>query len=160
MIRGMTEHPVTRIAVLQRFPVRIWARQQEYYDGLLREFNLMLLGQQTSGSHSAPARLVELADQLTNQFGPMLDTVNEERESALLRGEVAIDSHLPMVENGIQLIDWITSVFAEVDAYCEHGDMLTLAMPEDLKRLRDWSTQELKAQYNGAEPTPWDGPLE
>lgn len=150
---------MTRVAVLQRFPLRIWARQQEYYDGLLREFNLMLLGQQ-SGSHDAPARLVELADQMTKQFGPTLDTLNEEREAALARGELAIDSHLPMVDGMDVVIDRVTSVFAEVDAFCEHGEMLTLAMPADLKRLRDWSTAELKAQYDGAEPTPWEGPLE
>lgn len=138
--------------------MRLWARQREYYDGLLREFNLMLLGQE-AGAHSAPRRLVELADQLTGRFGRLLDTVNEEREAALLRGDLTIDSRMPLVDGISEVLDWATSVFAEVDAYCEHGDMLTLSMPAELRALRDWTTSELKRQYAGAEPTPWTGPL-
>lgn len=158
-MRRMSEQPLTAVAVLQRFPVRIWARQREYYDGLLREFNLMLLGRET-GSNGAPARLVELADQLTSRFGPMLDTVTEEREAALLRGELTIDSRMPLVDGGLEVLAWVQGVFAEVDAYCEQGDMLTLAMPPDLKALRDWSTSELERQYRGEDPAPWPGPLE
>jgi hypothetical protein len=155
----MSEQPVVGVAVLQRFPVRVWARQREYYDGLLREFNLMLLGRQV-GASSAPARLVELADQLTSRFGTTMDALNEEREAALRRGELSIDSRVPMVEGLVGVLHWIRGVFAEVDAYCEHGDMLTLAIPADLKALRDWSTAELERQYRGAAPTPWAGPLE
>jgi hypothetical protein len=155
----MTEPLTTRVAVLQRFPVRLWARQREYYDGLLREFNLMLLGQQ-AGAQSAPARLVELADELTGRFGAMLDTVHEEREGALLRGELSIESRIPFVEGALEMLDSVIGVFAEVDAFCDSGDMLTLAMPPDLKALRDWQTNEIKRQYDGAQPTAWPGPLE
>ncbi len=156
----MTEHPFTGVAVLRRFPVRIWARQQEYYDGLLREFNLMLLGQETGSTSGAPARLVELANDLTGRFGALLATISEERESALARGEVTIDSHVPMIDGGLEIMTWVKGVFAEVDAFCEQGDMLTLGMPEDLKAFRDWSTTEIARQYGGGEPEPWPGPIQ
>ena len=155
----MTEQPAPRVAVLRGFPVRIWARQREYYDGLLREFNLMLLGEQ-AGASSAPARLIELADDLTRRFGPMLDAVQEERETALARGELTVDSTVPLVDGVLEVLAWVKGVFTEVDAFCERGDMLTLAMPRELKALRDWTTDELAHQIAGGTPRPWTGPLQ
>ena len=155
----MSDRPATDTAVLQGFPLRIWARQREYYDELMREFNLMLLGRQV-GATDAPARLVELADVITTRFGALLESVNEEREAALARGDLTIDSHIPLVDGGLEIMAWVKGVFAEVDAFCERGDMLTLAMPADLRALRDWTNAEITRQYHGEAPAPWPGPLQ
>ena len=48
----------------------------------------------------------------------------------------------------------------EVDAHCRSGDLLTPPRPPGVVALKDWTTSECLAQFHGADPTPWDGPLE
>lgn len=152
----MTEQLPERI-VLRDFPVRLWARQQAYYDELLREFKLLLIGREQGEVSSAPARLVELADSLNERFGAMLDSVAAERQAAYDAGLTAIDSVLPVVPGVSEIVRGVQRVFAEVDEYCRRGDLLTLAMPADLAALRDWSTSEVLRQCEGLAPTPWPG---
>lgn len=156
----MTEQPSMRYAVLQGYPVKLWARQQAYYDELLREFSLMLIGREQGGEPDAPSRLVQLATGLTEQYGPQLEAITKERQDAFDRGEPTVDSHLPLVEGTPEILANVTAVLAEVDEYCRNGDLLTLAMPADLAVLRDWSNAEILRQYAGEEPTPWSGPVE
>lgn len=156
----MTEQPPTRHAVLQGFPVRLWARQQAYYDELLREFNLILIGREQGGQSDAPVRLVQLAQGLTAQYGPQLEAITKERQDAFDRGDLTVDSHVPLVDETPEVLASVTTVLAEVDEYCRNGDLLTLAMPADLAVLRDWSNTQILRQYDGEPPSPWPGPLQ
>jgi hypothetical protein len=153
----VTESLPERI-VLRDFPVQLWARQQAYYDELLREFKLLIIGREQGEVTSAPARLVELADSLNERFGAMLDAVATERQAAYDAGLRVIDSELPVVPGTTDIVRGVQRVFAEVDEFCRRGDLLTLAMPADLAALRDWSTEEILRQCAGWPPTPWPGP--
>jgi hypothetical protein len=147
-------------AVLRDYPLRLWIRQQEHTDAILREF-MLLLGQREfgEGASSAPAQLVELAESITTQFGPLMTAINTTRQEALARGEDRIDSEVPLIEGMPALLQQIADVLSAVDEYCRSGDLLTLARPPEVVALTEWSLQEMIAQYNGAEPTPWQGPF-
>lgn len=149
---------VLRTAVLPDYPLRLWARQQEHLDALLREFQLLLVGQ-SSAAHPAPRRLVELAETFTARFGPLLEAIRTERQAALDRGLDRIDSHVPLVERTPELLAQVEAVLTAVDDYCRSGELLVLPRSPELLALARWTREQLVAQYDGREPTPWPGPF-
>jgi hypothetical protein len=154
-----TTRPVLRgTAVLRDYPLRLWAEQQEHVDSVMREFQLLVVGER-SGVSSAPRMLVELADMFTSRFGDLLQAINEERQAALEAGLDRLDSQIPLVEGAPALLEQVREVLAAVDAYCASGDLLVLPRSPGLVALGDWTRRELLAQYEGAEPTPWPGPF-
>ncbi|MFP5219002.1 MAG: hypothetical protein ACLGIG_04595 [Actinomycetes bacterium] len=149
--------PIRGQAVLRDYPLRLWAAQQEHMQALLREFQLLLVGDQQSTDHTAPRRLLELADMFTARFGPLIEQIHAERQSAYDRGQDRMDSHVPMPEGTPELLQQVNAVLAAVDEYCARGDLLVLPRSPELRALSEWTTREITAQYDGAAPTPWPG---
>lgn len=146
-------------AVLRDYPLRIWARQREHTESLLREFQLLLVGEESDGPHHAPRQLVELADAFTRRFGALMEAITSERQIALDQGRDRMDSRVPLIEGLPDLIAKVERVLTEVDESCEAGDLLVLPRSEELKRFAAWTCAELTRQYEGGEPTPWPGPF-
>jgi hypothetical protein len=156
----VTETPSIRgEAVLRDYPLRIWARQQEHTESLLREFQLLLVGEGSDRAHHAPRQLVELADMFTRRFGPLIEAINSERSAALEQGLDRMDSRVPLLEGLPDLIAQVEAVLAAVDEYCAAGDLLVLPRSEELLRFAQWTYTELRRQYEGGEPQPWPGPF-
>ena len=146
--------------MLRDYPLRLWARQQEHLQEVLREFTLLLLGQESGmAADAAPRQLVELAEMFTTAFGPLLDEIQAARQEALDAGQDRMDSRVAMVAGTPELLAQVDRVLTAVDDYCGRGDLLTLARPPELVALFTWSRSELVRQYEGAEPTPWPGPF-
>jgi hypothetical protein len=154
--------PVTIVgeAVLRDYPLRLWARQQEHFESLLREFQLLLVGESSwESTHAAPRQLVELADMFTARFGSMIDAINAARQAALDEGKDRMDSRIPLVEGTPALLGQVDQVMRAVDEYCRAGDLLVLPRSEELIALSGWANSEIVTQYEGGEPTPWPGPF-
>lgn len=155
-----TEIPDGRTAVLRDYPLRLWTEQNEYFDGLLREFHLLLLGERSGELvRQAPGRLLELATTVRDRFGGLLQTTNDERQAALDRGLDRIDSYLPLSPGMPAVLDQVRDVLQETDEFCRHRDLLTLPRSPLLIAFATWAGEQLRAQYGGAEPTPWPGPF-
>jgi hypothetical protein len=152
--------PTGQVAVLLDYPLRLWERQQQYSDGVLREFELLVSGE-ASGvlEHEPPGQLLALAEMFTRNFGPLLDAIYEEREQALAQGQDRVDSHIPLVQGAPELLEQVAVVLARVDAYCQSAELLTLPREPWMVELADWTHEQLVTQYNGGEPTPWPGPF-
>lgn len=148
--------PGYRTAVLVGYPLRLWQRQQQHNEELMREFTLLLDGRRLEGS-SAPARLVQLAESMVGRYGALIDEVQRTRQEALDRGEETIDSEIPLVPDAVPLMEAYREVFEEVDEFCRAGNLLALPTPADLVALREWSTTEVIRQANGEPPRPWTG---
>ena len=146
-------------AVLRDYPVRIWARQQEHSDEVLREFKLLVSGARSGEADGAPAALVALAELFSDRFGRLVDEITATRLAALESGADRMDWRVPLPRSTPELLRQVQAVWATVDEYCRSGDLLALARPADVVALQEWSTGELLAQYDGAEPTPWRGPF-
>ena len=147
-------------AVLRDYPLRLWVRQQEHTDAVMREFMLLLGAQEDDETAtSAPAQLLELAEAFTTRFGGLISGISEDRQRALEAGKDRMDSVIPLVEGIPELIAWVQNVFTAVDEYCSRGDLLTLARPPEIVALSEWSLTELVRQYDGGEPIPWPGPF-
>lgn len=155
-----TEVSTHRVAVLRDYPLRLWLKQGEYFDGLLREVHLLLIGEQCGPvSHCAPRRLVEVAAELRDRFGGLLQTVNDERQAALDRGQDRMDCRLPLADGLPGLLEHVRDVLAETDEFCRQDEMLSLPRSAELVAFGTWTGTELIAQYEGAAPTPWPGPF-
>jgi hypothetical protein len=146
-------------AVLRNFPLRVWHRQQDYTHDLLREFQLMTSAGD-AGVHAVPAKLLAVADEFLTKYGSLSTRLAEERLAALRRGEVTIDSSVPLPAETPDLVASVQDLLVEVDDYCRNGDLLTLAAPADVTALRDWTMSEMLRQFGGEPPTPWSGPVE
>ena len=151
-------------AVLRNFPLRVWQRQQEYTHDLLREFQLLTIrtsqDSQESCTHAVPARLLALADEFITKYGTYSTRIAAEREEALRRGEVTIDSSVPMPAETPELVASVRDLLGEVDDYCRRGDLLTLTAPPEVAALREWTMTEMLRQYAGQPPRAWSGPVE
>ncbi len=147
-------------AVLHDYPLRLWAEQQEHTQELLREFTLLIFGQQSSSrTAEAPAQLVELAEMFASRFGPLLDRLNADRQAAYDAGQDRMDSVVPLVAGTAELMDRVRVVLAAVDDYCRQGTLLALARTPQMVALFDWTDLELATQLAGGDPTPWPGPF-
>jgi hypothetical protein len=94
-----SEDTPTRFAVLRDYPLKLWAQQEEYTQDLLREFQLLLMGEQSGQLHdAAPGQLVVLANLFQTRFGPLLQAISAERQAAFDAGLDRIDSTIPLVE--------------------------------------------------------------
>lgn len=67
-----------RTAVLKDYPLRIWARQQEYNSDLIREFQLLVAGKGMA-QHEVPARLLTVADLFVTRYAGLIDALTTER---------------------------------------------------------------------------------
>jgi hypothetical protein len=149
-----------RIGLLRDYPLRLWAEQEAYTQDLLREFQLLLMGERSGQMReAAPGKLIVLADLFQSRFGPLLQSINEERQSAYAAGLDRIDSKIPLVEGTPQLLEQVRQVLEAADEFCRQGDLLLLPRPAHLLALSDWVHSELVAQYEGSGPTPWPGPF-
>ena len=146
-------------AVLRDYPLRIWARQQEHSDEVLREFTLLVSGARSGEVEGAPAALLALAEMFSERFGRLMDEITATRLAALKSGADRMDWRVPLPRSTPEVLRQVQSVWSAVDEYCRSGDLLALARPADVVALMDWSTSELAAQFDGAEPTPWPGPF-
>ena len=148
-------------AVLRDYPLRLWARMQEHSQEVLREFTLLLIGQDEGvAADAAPRQLVELAEMFTNRFGPLMDQIHLARQAALDAGKDRMDSEVGLVPGIPELLAQVDRVLNAVDEYCRNGELLTLARPPEVVALFEWSRSELVKQYEGSgEPTPWPGPF-
>ena len=134
-------------------PVGLRFASMEHGDGLVRE---MVLLQQDPAS-SVPVRLVELADEVANVYGPFTTAANEELEKAYRSGVGTLPELVYRVPSSIgALITRIRTVLTEVDEYCRSGKhLLTLETPPDIATYRAWSLDEFTRQLAGELPTPW-----
>jgi len=155
----VSELQAVRTAVLRDYPLRLWAEQNEYFEGLIREFSLLVIGEQSAVRSDTPRRLLDLAEMFRTRFGGLLQTVNAERQDALDRGLDRIDSHLPLVDGLPAILEHVREVLQETDEFCRRGRLITLPRSPALLRFGSWTGSELTAQYHGAEPTPWPGPF-
>ena len=136
---------------LLELPIPLLAEAQQHGEELQREFTHVA----ATESHSVPARLLALSEQLRGQYGSFTDPVQEEIDAAIARGDEAIDVTFEVPAAVGDAAEQLWSLLEEVDEYCRTGDLLTLAPSEDSLRLRGWYLSQFIDQTNGGQPVPF-----
>ncbi len=147
---------------LINYPVRRGLRQQQYYDELLRELNLMMISSHQSRSYElhAPQKLLDVIDAMVNTYVDVINSAAEQRAAAYARGDRAMTLVYPMVPGTKEFVTAFADSMDSVDHFCRSGNLLTLATPPELLELRRWSVSEFLRQAEGQEPRPWTGLLD
>jgi hypothetical protein len=139
-------------------PVRVWAKADERFQDLLREFALMQFGH--DAGQAVPARLLALSKQLTGQYSGLTAANAARREAALDEGRDRIDLTYEVPVQVRDACAALQRLLEETDEYCRSDQLLTLATPPEQREFRDWFLGQFMAQIDGAPPRPWTGPLD
>lgn len=139
---------------LLRFPLQVWVRSNEHFEGLRREFALIAMHPDTS---DVPRRLLELVEALAGEFAETVADAARIRNEAYARG----DNEIPELvyrappQAGAATIS-LARMLDEADEFCRSGHhLLTLATPPELVAFRRWYLGEFSAQLQGQPPLPW-----
>ena len=151
----MTAHADGLTAVrLLRFPVDVWARSNEHWEGLRREFALIALHRDSD----VPRRLLELVEALVGEYQETVADAARLRDEAHLRGDKEVPElvyHLPRQAGAAAVIS-LARMLDEADEFCRQGEhLLTLATPPEALAFRRWYLGEFTAQLQGLPPLPW-----
>ncbi len=140
-------------ARLLRFPVDVWARSSEHFEGLRREFALMALDR----APGVPARLLELVRTLADEYEETTSEPARIRNAAHQRGDREIPELVYRVPGrAAPAVLRLARMLDEADEFCRRGEhLLTLVTPPEALAFRRWSLGELYAQLGGAEPLAW-----
>ena len=140
---------------LLEVPVALRFRSVEHGEGLVREMTLLTM--RGDGESQIPRRLVDLAAEVTDTYGPSTAAQAAELESARANGLAVLPEVVYRVPpQTADFIRRIATTLDEVEEYCRAGEyLLTLASPPDLLAYRRWSMSEFERQIEGAPPMTW-----
>jgi hypothetical protein len=131
-------------------PLDLFTRAQEHQEGINREFALI-----NAGDWEPPARLQQLISELEEQFEAFTARPTAEREAAMQRREPTVDLryHVPALarEAALQL----GQLLDEVDDYCRRGQLLSMAMSDELVVFRRWFLAQFVDQIEGKPAVSW-----
>ena len=137
------------------FPLDVYQRTAEAFEGLRREFTLVAM--RTPEAVEVPARLLQLIDALTDEFEGLSSEPDRLRDEAISRGEQVVDElvhHLPAAAEGACVA--LNGMLDEADEFCRQGQiLLSLASPPEAIVFRRWYLGEFTAQLRGNPPVPW-----
>jgi anti-sigma regulatory factor (Ser/Thr protein kinase) len=143
---------------LDGLPVAVYLAAEEHHDALMREFAL-LLQSAASPDPGVPARLMELAAGLVEQFG----TTNERRraqvEAAKNSGHLTVDLVMTFPVSAQHSVLVVADHLDEVDAFCEQGVLLTPPASPSITQFRRWYSEEVARQLQGHQPSRWPYPV-
>lgn len=145
---------------LLNFPLQVFVQAREHHDELIREFALLALSppQDRPGRH-VPARLLELVQSLGRDYAGVGDRTDAVRDSALERGELAIDLVYQVPPSAGPALQQLRTLMDDAEQFCLDEQLLTLAATPLERRFRQWYLDEFARQLAGGPPTPWAGPL-
>jgi anti-sigma regulatory factor (Ser/Thr protein kinase) len=152
----LTDGPAGRqvVVCLNKLPVALYLEAEEHHDGALRELTLMRRmppGEQPSLS----ARLAEIGEVLTDQFGAANRARRRHVDAARRAGATTVDLAVPFRANAHATLAAVADLLDEFDEICAQGHMLTRPSSPELRRFRRWYTDEVIRQLDGQPPSPW-----
>lgn len=135
-------------------PVALMRQSRLHLEAIIREFQLIEFAD--SDVDSPPARLLELIPRMRSTYDQLGFEGNRRFVfEALERGDDAVDFELPVPPEAGGAARLLITTMEETDAWCERGELLTLASPPDQRAMRRWFFGEIERQVAGGEPIPW-----
>lgn len=132
-------------------PVGLWHRGRVWFDGLLREFDILA----ADHGETTPRELLEFVAETRERFSGFTDEPNTALEEAHRRGveSTDVDLYLPPVAAPVARDLW--AHLARALEYCHSGDLLTLTPDRELTRYLEWYLHEIARQLEGEAPRPF-----
>jgi hypothetical protein len=145
---------LVEVRVLE-LPVPLWAKSQEHFQDLMREFAL-IAGNSGASLHPVPARLLELVETLTAEYAGVSEAQEAELAAAAEAGTASLDLVFWAPPQAGPAAEDLGRVLEEADEFCRAGEhLLTLATPPDCVAYRQWYIAQFVDQLAGGDPVPW-----
>jgi anti-anti-sigma factor len=139
---------------LRGIPVELHQQATAAGDALRREFTLLVA--ERDSPHDVPARLLALADELTQRFATLGDPAQEAVLAAAAAGRTTADAVYEVPPEAVEACERLRAMLAEADEYCRQGDeLLTLAPSEELIAYRHWFLDQFAEQVAGRPARAW-----
>ena len=142
-----------RIARFLRVPVTGYLRVSEQNDALLRDVDLLLIGERSGHVAPVPDALLDACRRLHDGFahpGCYRATVR----AAAAAGHERVDLASPLPRAGAGRAEAHVRTIEEIEAFAGDGHLLIEPATAEVRRLRRWFVDQTVAQAAGAAPTP------
>jgi hypothetical protein len=149
----LSERPVV-VVKFRGAPSGLLQQARMQLEALMREFQLIEFSDEEIDS--PPARLLDVISRMRANYD-RLGFSGDRRFvlEAIERGQSTVDFDLPVPPEAGNAARLLITTMEETDAWCERGDLLTLASPPEQRRMRRWFFGEIERQVAGGEPIPW-----
>ena len=143
----------TPIALLEA-PIQEMIRTAAHYDGLYREFRLIL---ELDPSHrqAIPGRLLSLIDELGASFLGFGRATQETWDTSVDEKRDTVDLHFRFPSEAAAAVVRYNRLLDQADDYCQRAQLLTIAPTEEALAVRRWAFGQVVSQCHGEPPTPW-----
>lgn len=132
-------------------PVGLWCRSRDWFEGLLREFDIIATG----SDGATPRSLVDFVADVRGRFSRFSTGSTSLLEKAVEQGEVTVDLEMKLPPEAAAAARDLWVRILAADDFCRQGDLLTVALPEDVRAFIRWYLDEVADQTEGGEPRPW-----
>lgn len=133
-------------------PLDRWQRARVWFEGLLREFDILVI----DTDHATPRELLEFVNETRDRFSRFTEGSNAALEEAYQLGLSSTDIELALPPEAAPVARRLWDQIQEADEYCRRGDLLTLTLDDDLRGYVSWYLHEVVNQLEGSEPRAWD----
>ncbi len=127
-------------------PVRLFLESQDHQHDLIRELQLIHLGQRfDSGAEAVSRELAGLIGEILSRYRDVRTATRDQALAALDRGEDRVTLSVP-VRHGMAdaLRRWL-ELLERADRLCSEGELLQLAARPEVRQLRQWYVERLVA---------------
>lgn len=129
-------------------PVRLYDVLQQHNEAVLREYELVLLGE------AAGAKLRRDAGDAGRARALIVESIREAEEATPGARRVDVSLNVPVQE--ARAFDLLPTVLDEAEAAARRGDLLARPALPELLELRSWLYGEITRQLDGQQPVAWD----
>lgn len=142
----MTGRDELRRVVVRDVPTRALLAADDHLSGLMREFRLIMLGEETGQTEDVPTRLHALIDEILARHRSARDERRRQAELAVMSGRERVDLELWMARSAAADLVRLVELLDEADAFCREGDLLSLSSTAEQREFRHWYTNEVVRQ--------------
>jgi hypothetical protein len=139
--------------VLRRVPVEVWQRSRDWFNGLVREFEIIASGFDIEGD-AVPGVLVRFVAEIRGKFSQFTHT-EAILDQAVAASEVELDLELQIPQEAGAAASELWDLIERAEAYCRSGQLLTLAPTEEVRTFTQWYLGELTRQIDGQRGLSW-----
>jgi len=136
-------------------PLDLYEASAAHADEVMRELQLLAASVDRA---PLPSRLLVAGEKLAERFRAFTQAQEGVIADAVAAGASTIDLTYQVPVEAAYAARSLARLWDEVDEFCRHEEMLTLASPPEVVTFRRWYYGEFVNQIGGAAPQAWPAP--
>ena len=134
---------------LEGVPVRAFLESQDHQHDLMREFQLVRLGQQHDlVDTQVPAELARLVGDILNRYSGVRSATRAQVAAALARGEQVTSVDVPVWPGMAEALrEWL-QLLETADGICDTGRLLVLPSSPEVRAVRRWYVEQITSRLD------------